>query len=131
MNNPQRIHDFLRTHAHHWFLAVLSVIASVAMATAQAIPASEAARHIGQHATVCGNITGEHPSDSRGRTPTFIYIDRPYPNQVFMLLVWGSDRELVGPLPTAGRICGIGVITEYRGSPEIALRDSKSWYVPK
>jgi DNA/RNA endonuclease YhcR with UshA esterase domain len=34
-------------------------------------------------------------------------------------------------VPETGKICGVGVITEYRGSPEIVLRDAKSWYVPK
>jgi hypothetical protein len=46
-------------------------------------------------------------------------------------LIWGDDRERVGKVPETGKICGVGTITEYRGSPEIVLRDAKSWYVPK
>jgi hypothetical protein len=34
-------------------------------------------------------------------------------------------------VPEAGKICGVGTITEYRSSPEIVLRDAKSWYVPR
>jgi DNA/RNA endonuclease YhcR with UshA esterase domain len=28
-------------------------------------------------------------------------------------------------------LCATGVITSYRGTPEIAVKDAKSWYVPK
>jgi hypothetical protein len=86
---------------------------------------------VGENATVCGTIVSEHKSTSSKGTPTFINLDRPYPNQVFTLLIWGDDRERVGKVPETGKICGVGTITEYRGSPEIVLRDAKSWYVPK
>jgi hypothetical protein len=111
-------------------LALVLLLASSA-ALAQEIPAADAAKHVGENATVCGTIASEHTATSSKGTPTFINLDRPYPNQVFTLLIWGDDRERVGKVPETGKICGVGVITEYRGSPEIVLRDAKSWYVPK
>ncbi len=111
-------------------LALLLVLAS-STALAEEIPATEAAKHVGENATVCGTIASEHTATSSKGTPTFINLDRPYPSQVFTMLIWGDDRERVGKVPDSGKICGIGVITEYRGAPEIVLRDAKSWYVPK
>ncbi|MGA8669927.1 MAG: hypothetical protein WB679_08625 [Terracidiphilus sp.] len=100
-------------------------------AVAHGIPATEAVKHVGENATVCGRIASEHTATSSKGTPAFINLDRPYPNQVFTLLIWGDDREHVGKVPESGRVCGVGTITLYRGSPEIVLRDGKSWYVPK
>ena len=100
-------------------------------AVAQTIPASEAAKHVGEQGTVCGRIASEHTATSSRGTPTFINLEKPYPNQVFTVLVWGSDRANVGDLPTEGMICAKGQITLYRGSAEIVVKDAKSWYVPK
>jgi DNA/RNA endonuclease YhcR with UshA esterase domain len=106
-------------------------LASTRLFAQTTIPASEGAKHIGERMTVCGVITGEHTATSSRGTPTFINLDQPYPNQVFTLLIWGDDRGKVGTVPVSGRICATGVITEYRGSPEIVLRDEHSWYAPK
>ena len=106
------------------------VLASFAL-MAQTITTSDAAKHIGERETVCGTIAGKHTAASSRGTPTFVNLDRPYPNQVFTLLIWGDDRGRVGAVPESGRICATGVITEYRGSPEIVLREAHSWYVPK
>jgi len=92
---------------------------------------TEAAKHIGERATVCGNVASEHTATTSRGTPTFINLDKPYPSQVFTVLVWGSDRASVGTLPHSGQICATGTITEYRGTPEIVLHGAQDWYVPK
>jgi hypothetical protein len=111
-------------------IAVLVLLASIRL-TAQTIPAADAAKHIGEHLTVCGIIASEHTAYSSRGTPTFINLDKPYPNEVFTVLVWGSDRERVGNLPESGRLCATGVISEYRGTPEIVLRSRDSWFASK
>lgn len=89
----------------------------------QAITASEARNHVGEMATVCGQVAGAHyAARSRGE-PTFINLDRPYPDQIFTIVVWGSDRAKFGRPETEyeGKdICVTGRIKEYRGVPEIA-----------
>lgn len=108
------------------------LLASVALAAAsQTVPASEASKHIGEHATVCGSIAGEHTAENSRGTPTFINLDQPYPHQVFTILIWGEARNRVGAIPTSGRFCATGFITQYRGVPEIVLRNRHDWYVPK
>ena len=112
-------------------LLPMLVSCSTLSASAQTISAEDAAKHIGERATVCGKIASEHiATDGRG-TPTFINLDKPYPNQVFTILVWGDDRSRVGNLPSTGKICATGTIALYRNSTEIVVRDAQSWYVPK
>jgi hypothetical protein len=112
-------------------LATLLFACLGTVASAETIPAAEASKHIGEQGTVCGQIASEHEAiGSRGK-PTFINLDKPYPDQVFTALVWGSDRERVGRIPSSGRLCVTGLITDYKGVPEIIVRDARSWYVPQ
>lgn len=71
----------------------------LAVAIAETIPANEAAKQIGERATVCGMIASERTASSSRGTPTFIDLDKPYPNQVFTVLVWGDQQTAVGKLP--------------------------------
>lgn len=51
---------------------------------------------------------------------------RLYPNQVFTILIWGSDRGKFGnPERDYSRknICVTGAIQEYRGAAEIVARN--------
>jgi hypothetical protein len=113
------------------FLALLCLSLIALSTTAQTITATEASKHVGEHATVCGIIASEHTATSSRGTPTFINLDKPYPNQVFTILVWGDERASIGQIPTSGKLCASGLITLYRGAAEIVLHDSKSWYVPQ
>jgi hypothetical protein len=93
-------------------------------AQAQPIPAMEAAKHVGERATVCGKVASEHSATSSRGAPTFINLDAPYPNQVFTILIWGEDRQRIGDLPADGtRACATGPIQLYRGVPEIVVKN--------
>jgi hypothetical protein len=116
---------------HALKIAAALAVAAALPIHAQTISSSEASQHIGQHETVCGEVAGEHTATSSRGTPTFINLDKPYPNPVFTILIWGDSRGDVGHFPDSGKVCVTGTITEYRSRPEIVLRDSKSWYVPK
>jgi len=102
-----------------------------ATTAAQTITAAEASQHVGVRTTVCGQIASEHTATNSRGTPTFINLDKPYPDRVFTVRVWGSDRASVGAIPSSGMLCATGVITSYRGRPEIVVKDTKSWYVTK
>ncbi len=121
----------INAKAHFGSLARLVLIAFAIDMEAQTLDTAEAIHHIGKEATVCGTIASERTaSESRGK-PTFVNLDKPYPSQIFTILVWGSDSGRVGKLPVTGRICATGTITEYRGVAEIVVRDSKNWFVPR
>ncbi|MEM3265842.1 MAG: DNA-binding protein [Thermoplasmata archaeon] len=91
------------------------------------ITASQAIQYIGQRKTVCGVIASvKYLRYSRGQ-PTFVNIDKPYPNQIFTLIVWGSDRmkfSNIDSIFTQGKkICATGLIKSYHGKPEMIIRE--------
>jgi DNA/RNA endonuclease YhcR with UshA esterase domain len=104
-------------------LALVLVCSALAYAS---IPASEARNHVGENATVCGQVASAHyAASSRGR-PTFINLDQPYPNQIFTILIWGENRAKFGRPEQAysgKRVCVTGTITLYRGTPEMAASE--------
>jgi DNA/RNA endonuclease YhcR with UshA esterase domain len=106
--------------------AALAFAAPLTWATGQATSAADAARHVGKRATVCGTVASTHfAAGSRG-TPTFLNLDRPYPNQIFTAVIWGEDRSRFGEAPDVyyrdKAVCVSGMIQRYRGKPEIVVR---------
>jgi DNA/RNA endonuclease YhcR with UshA esterase domain len=107
--------------------AVALALLCSGLAYAQAsLSASEAKNHVGDNATVCGEVASAHyAAQSRGN-PTFINLDKPYPNQVFTVVIWGSDRAKFGDPETSysgKHICVTGRITMYRGGPETVVHE--------
>jgi len=86
------------------------------------LSAAEAKDHIGENTTVCGEVVSTRYAGSTKGQPTFLNLDRPYPNQIFTIVIWGSNRSKFGRPETdykEKRICVTGKIAEYRGVPEI------------
>jgi len=113
-----------------WFgstLVLWAILAGPVLAQKKLSPA-EAKEHVGETATVCGNVVStRYAASTRGR-PTFLNFDKPYPNQIFTVLIWGSDRSKFGTPETDykdKRVCAAGKISEYRGVPEIVATDPK------
>ena len=91
------------------------------------ITAAEAKQHVGEFTTVVGTVvSGKYISRSKGK-PTFLNLDKPYPNQVFTILIWGSDRSKFKQPPESlyygKKIAVTGVIIEYKGITEIIVRN--------
>ena len=98
--------------------------AGLSLAAANTLTAEEAKNHIGETATVCGVASVHYAATSRGN-PTFVNLDKPYPNQDFTILIWGEDLAKFKPGPTSWngkRVCATGMITSYRGKPEIVTK---------
>lgn len=92
---------------------------------AATLTAADAKSHVGEQATVCGKVVSEKTGTSSRGEPTFINLDSAYPNQVFTILVWGTDRKNIGDLPRVNsRLCASGMIQDYRGVPEIVVKSS-------
>jgi hypothetical protein len=116
-------------------LLFLGLVLPLAAAQNPPIPqptlsAIEAAQHVGENRTVCGEIVNTYTAATSHGTPTFIDLDQAYPHQIFDLVIWGDNKEAVGHFPDKGKVCASGTIVLYRGRPEILLRDWHSWYVP-
>jgi DNA/RNA endonuclease YhcR with UshA esterase domain len=90
------------------------------------LSATEAKDHIGETATVCGDVVSTRYAASTKGQPTFLNLDKLYPSQLFTVLIWGSNRSKFGTpeIDYKGkRVCVAGKITEYRGTPEIVTND--------
>lgn len=109
---------------------LLAFLLTPVLSRAQNIPASEAAKHLGEQGTVCGKIAEVHATTGSRGAPTFVDFGKPYPNQAFTALIWQSDKAKVGDVPSDGELCVKGTIADYRGRPEIVLHDKADWSVP-
>jgi hypothetical protein len=86
----------------------------------------QAASHVGEAATVCGVVASANYSVRTKGQPTFLNLDRPYPQQVFTILIWGTDKPKFGAPEVqhmGKRVCATGVIQTYKGRPEIVVSD--------
>ena len=86
------------------------------------LTAREAKDHVGEQATVCGNVASTHYASGSKGQPTFLNLDKPYPREIFTILIWGSDRPKFGTPETKYRnasVCVSKKISSYKGVPEI------------
>jgi len=91
------------------------------------ITAEEAAKYFGQSKTVCGKVASTKYAEKSKKQPTFLNLNRPHPNQVFTIVIWGSDRGKFEKPPEIlydGKdVCVTGLIVEHKGIPQIVARD--------
>jgi len=103
-------------------LALALLIIQPAALAQKKLTAAEAKDHVGETATVCGNVVSTRYAASTKGQPTFLNLDKPYPSQIFTIVIWGSNRSKFGRPEveySEKRICVTGKITEYRGVPEV------------
>jgi hypothetical protein len=112
-----------------WFaLTILVGLLALPTLAQKKYSTSEAKEHFGETATVCGDVASTRYSDSTKGQPTFLNLDKPYPNQVFTIVIWGNNRGKFGTPENdfkGKRICVTGKITAYAGLPEIVADDPK------
>ena len=117
----------IATWARSLVLASATLLVLVAPAQAQKkISAAETKEHIGETATVCGTVASARYAASTKGQPTFLNLDKPYPNQVFTVLIWGENRSRFGTPESeykGKRICVTGKITAYKRAAEIVASD--------
>lgn len=107
-------------------LSILLLVFSASVFAQDIISPEEAIKFIGQQKTVCGMVVGVHQATRSKGQPTFMNLNKPYPQQVFTILIWGSDRsKFEKPLEALSgkEICVTGVIQSFRGKPEIIVKD--------
>lgn len=107
-----------------FLLCTLLALSQVASA-ATTLTADQAKDHIGETATVCGVVASTHYSEQTKGSPTFVNIDKAYPNQPFTIVIWGEDLGKFNPKPSmweGKRVCATGTISSYAGKPEIVAK---------
>ena len=98
-------------------LCAASVIAQTPTYTA-----AEAAKHVGEIATITDKVDGVHQS---GKGNIFLNMGGKYPNQVFTAFIPASNAaQFSNPQQYEGKTVAVsGKITLYRGNPEIIVEN--------
>ena len=133
-NDTRREDETVRAFRFVMFVTLWLAAASAAGAQAAHLTAKEAKNHVGEKATVCGKVVGIHFVSSGKGQPTFVHFDEPYPDQIFTLVIWGSDRPKFGRPEEIYRdkeLCVTGKITVYLGIPEIVANNPNQVQVQK
>ena len=114
-----------------WATTLLALAAGIIFpvaACAATLSPEEAADHVGETATVCGLIVAATYLPQAPQAPTFLDLGKPFPNQIFSAIIFGSDRPKFGTPETSMRdksICVTGAIFLYQAKPKIILHDPK------
>ena len=89
------------------------------------ITAFEAGDYVGKNVTVCGVVASARYLPRVGGRPTFLNLEKPYPNQPFTIVIWGDVRDEFSNEPEKSfihsHICVTGRIGVYRDVPQIDL----------
>jgi DNA/RNA endonuclease YhcR with UshA esterase domain len=102
-------------------LTLLAVICAASIVAQTATyTATEAAKHVGEIATITGRVEGVHQS---GRGNIFLNMGGKYPNQAFTAFIpSASAAQFSNPQQYDGKTVAVsGKITLYRGKPEITV----------
>jgi DNA/RNA endonuclease YhcR with UshA esterase domain len=97
-----------------------------AEAKASCLEPAAAQDHIGEATCVCGTVASAKYASSSNSQPTFLNLDRAYPEQIFTVVIFGKDRSKFGAPEIAysgKRICATGRIETYKGRAEIIVND--------
>ena len=108
-------------------LAIAAVLlAWTGSVDAASVGPKEAAGLVGETATVCGVVASAKFAADLRLQPTFLNLDKPYPDQPFTVVIFGDDRAKFGTPETSlrgKRICVTGIIRVFREQPEMVLKD--------
>src|SRR5438094_2649581 len=99
----------------------MGAVATLAIAqTPPTYPPEEAAKHVGETATVTAKVDGVHQS---GKGNIFLNMGGKYPNQAFTAFIPSSSAgQFSQPQQYEGRTVSVsGKITLYHGKPEIIV----------
>ena len=116
------------------FFLVIACGACGHVNAADTITAAEAKDRVGTVQTVRGVVASTaYSAKSKGK-PTFLNLDKPYPNAIFTIVIWGEDRAKFAPLPENQyrdkTISVTGPITTHKDkngkdTPQIEVHDPK------
>lgn len=110
-----------------WSFSSFVLLASVAISTwadNTTIEPAAAGKFVGQQARVCGKVASATFASRSRNQPTFLNLDKAYPNHVFTVVIWGNNRSKFQEPPEdleGRRICVSGRIELYRGRPQIIV----------
>ena len=108
------------------WVAIGLLLVAPAVGRAATISPQDAPNHVGETVTVCGTVASTNFARQVPGKPTFLDLDKPYPNESFTFLIWGEDRARFGTPASAflqKQVCATGQIQLYRGRPQIIIHN--------
>ena len=90
------------------------------------IAPEDAMAHLGQIGTVCGEVASSKYATSVNGRPTYLNIDKPYPDHIFTAVIWDTHRAQFGAPEQRYKgkwVCVTGRITAYQGVPQIEVQE--------
>lgn len=85
----------------------------------------DAKNQVGKTVWICGAVGSARQARSVSGEPTYINLGPGYPDQVFTVVIWGSDRHKFEYRPENldGGLCVRGRVGMYAGTPQIVVRE--------
>jgi DNA/RNA endonuclease YhcR with UshA esterase domain len=116
-------------NAYYFIIACLFSIFSlstcISYARDEIISPKDAINHIGQHQTVCGIVASTVYEVRQPGKPTYLNLDQSFPDQIFTIVIWGSERHAFKTPPEVfyneKSVCVTGTITTFEGIPQIIV----------
>ena len=106
---------------------LLVLLGFLSIANARGITPEEAGKYTGTQETVCGRVVRVFYAAHAKGQPTMLNLGRNSQSRAFTALIWGEDRNKFQKAPETlyggKEICVTGIIKNYRGHPEIIVRD--------
>lgn len=91
------------------------------------VTAEEAKDHVGEKVVVCGKVALAIYVQDQPRMPTYLNFGRPYPDQVFSVVIRNEDRGNFPQAPEtlySGKdVCVTGTIMESETGPQMRLQE--------
>ena len=110
---------------------LLLIFITLSQLFAATYTSKEAWDHVGEDAVVCGKVVSVYYSKRSKGKPTFLNLDKPYPNSLFTVVIWGDKRDRFENIKsyTDRRLCFKGTIESYKERPEMVI-ESPSQVIP-
>jgi hypothetical protein len=92
------------------------------IAEAAPITGAQAKQFVGRTATVCGLVASARYDRSRDGGPTFLNLDKPFPQQSLTVVIFDSEREMFAEPERRfdqKEICATGLVQELRQPPGV------------
>ena len=114
----------------HSILLALFSLNIFALEDVEEISVFKAKNHIGEYKIVCGKVKSTYLNRKIKGVPLYFNFARDYPNIPFTAIIWTqSSGGEFGTRPDKRyqnrKLCVKGVITSYKGRPQIILRNSE------
>ena len=91
----------------------------------ETIKPEEAANYVNKNVTVCGKVASAYYASELEEKPTFLNLDKPYPDQIFTIFILPDVRSQFENKPEVfylnKEVCVTGKITLYNSKPQIVL----------